>query len=230
MELASFLDLTLLNPTATAKDVKSLVESANKSRVFAICVNSNMVDMAKYAARDTDLRIVSVIGFPTGAHTLDSKLAELESAILSGADEVDVVPDLSNIAEQNWDDYYNEIALLKQRTLYIGPAPLKVIIESAMWDDDRIRKAAALASEAGADFVKTSTGYAKEGGATLHSVQLIMDSIQGKTKVKASGGIRTKEDAQKYLELGVSRIGASSVGILLDTPLQSSTLSDNSGY
>lgn len=230
MKLASFLDLTLLNPIATKAEVKSLVESTHKNRVFAICVNSNMVETAKYAARDTDLKIVSVIGFPTGAHTLNSKLAELESAILSGADEVDVVPDLSNIIEQDWDAYYNEIVLLKQRTLYVGPAPLKVIIESAMWDDDRICKAAALASEAGADFVKTSTGYAKEGGATLHSVQLILNSIQGKTKVKASGGIRTKEDAQRYLDLGVSRIGASSVGILSDTTSGESGSVDNPDY
>jgi deoxyribose-phosphate aldolase len=228
MELSSFLDLTLLSPTGSKVDIKSLVDSAKENKVFAVCVNSNMVTTAKFTAKNTDLKIVSVIGFPTGAHTLDSKLAEMESAILSGADEIDVVPDLSNIASEDWDAYYDEIVLLKQRTLYVGPAPLKVIIESAMWDDNRIRKAAALASEAGADFVKTSTGYAKEGGATPAAVQLILESIQGKTKVKASGGIRTKADAMRYLEFGVSRIGASSVSILSDS--ESTNSIDSSDY
>jgi deoxyribose-phosphate aldolase len=228
MELSSFLDLTLLNPTASKADIKSLVDSAKENKVFAVCVNSNMVMAAKFFSKDTDIKIVSVVGFPTGAHTISSKLAELESAILDGADEIDVVPDLSNIRLEDWDAYYDEIVLLKQRTLSVGPAPLKVIIESAMWDDNRIRKAAALASAAGADFVKTSTGYAKEGGATLAAVQLILESIQGKTKVKASGGIRTKADAMRYLEFGVSRIGASSVSILSDS--ESTNSSNSSDY
>ncbi len=213
-KLAGSLDLTLLNPLASAKDIENLVNTALDNSIYAVCVNSNYVYNAKLASGESRLKIASVIGFPGGAHILSAKLAEAEAALSEGASELDMVANLANIKHGNWDGFKEEILAVKEVTNYFDKPLLKVIIETALLTNEEIFTASKLAADSGADFVKTSTGYAKEGGATLNAVKIMLEAVNGKAQVKASGGIRTYQQALEYLTLGVSRIGASSISIL----------------
>lgn len=212
--LAASLDLTLLNPLASEGDIESLINTALLHSVYAVCVNSSNVPDAIKIIGDKDLKVASVIGFPSGAHILSSKLSEAEAALSEGAVELDMVANIANIKNGKWDDFADEVASLKHMTNYSNGSLLKVIIETALLTEEEIFTASKLASNAGADFVKTSTGYAKEGGASIGAVKIMLEAVNGKSQVKASGGIRTYRQALEYLELGVSRIGASSVSIL----------------
>jgi deoxyribose-phosphate aldolase len=212
--LAESLDLTLLNPLATPADIEMLVETSLKHNVYAVCVNSNNVSYALKFIGGRSLKVASVVGFPSGAHILSAKIAEAEAALAEGAAELDMVADLANIKMGNWDAFAEEVVSLKHVTNYFSDSLLKVILETALLTDEEIFTASKIASNAGADFVKTSTGYAKEGGASIHAVKIMLEAVNGKSQVKASGGIRTHRQALEYLELGVTRIGASSISIL----------------
>ena len=212
LDIAQHLDLTLLSPTASYDDIVALVETAKENDVYAVCVSPNMVSIAAYQAKGSNVKVASVVGFPSGAHSTNTKLYEAEEALNSGASEIDMVANLSYIATEDWFQYQEEINVL-QTLVSRYDAVLKVIIESAMWDNERIATATKKAADMGVAYVKTSTGYSAAGGATIEAVEIMLSNC-GESKIKASGGIRTLENAKSYLQLGVDRIGASSVSVL----------------
>lgn len=214
--VADYLDLTLLNPLATAEDHEKLVSTAIDNSIYAICVNSNRVSLVKKLIGLNNVAIASVVGFPSGSHNVDSKLAEANAALLDGATEIDMVVNLSNIKEKYWVSYVKEIEQIKKLMLPIQDSILKIIIETALLTDEEIISASKFAVDAGADYVKTSTGFAKGGGANINAVSLMLRAVGGKAKIKASGGIRSFQEVCLYLDLGVSRIGASNINVLYE--------------
>lgn len=206
MELSQFIDHTLLKATATADDIIKLCKEAKEHKFYAVCINSCYVPLAKKELKDSDVKIATVVGFPLGASSPESKVREATIAIDHGADEIDMVMNIGFLKNQWNDAVAKEIEEIKKA---IGSKVLKVILETCYLSDEEIKIACQLAKKAGADFVKTSTGFGT-GGATEHHVKLMMDEVGDTLKVKASGGIKNAETALKYIELGVSRIGTSS--------------------
>lgn len=206
MELSQYIDHTLLKATATADDIIKLCKEAKEHGFYAVCINSCYVPLAKKELKDSDVKIATVVGFPLGASSPESKVREATIAIDHGADEIDMVMNIGFLKNQWNDAVAKEIEEIKKA---IGSKVLKVILETCYLSDEEIKIACQLAKKAGADFVKTSTGFGT-GGATEHHVKLMMDEVGDTLKVKASGGIKNAETALKYIELGVSRIGTSS--------------------
>lgn len=205
MNLSKYIDHTLLKATATENDVIQLCNEAKEHHFYAVCVNSSYVGLCKKELNDSDVKIASVVGFPLGAMDTVSKIAEAKEAVGNGADEIDMVINIGFLKDQKYDLMEHEIRLIKQA---IGAKLLKVIIETCYLTDDEKRMATMLVVNAGADFVKTSTGFGT-GGATLEDIALMKSVTQNKIQIKASGGIRDYETAQKYIDLGVTRIGTS---------------------
>jgi len=206
MPLADFIDHTNLKSTATIADIQKLCEEAKSYGFYAVCVNGCHVLTAKETLKDTPVKVAAVIGFPLGAMSTKAKVFEAVDCIENGADEVDMVINIGWLKSEMYDAVRDEIKAIKQA---IGDNILKVIIETCYLTEDEKEKACALAVEAHADFVKTSTGFGT-GGATFEDVKLMKSIVGDKAKIKASGGVKDKETAQKYIELGVSRIGTSS--------------------
>lgn len=206
MELGQYIDHTLLKATATADDIIKLCKEAKEHGFYAVCINSCYVPLAKKELKSSDVKIVTVVGFPLGASSPESKVREATIAIDHGADEIDMVLNIGFLKSQWTEAVTKEIEEVKKA---IGSKVLKVIIESCYLSDNEVITACQLAKTAGADFVKTSTGFGT-GGATEHHVKLMMDEVGASLKVKASGGIKNAETALKYIEMGVSRIGTSS--------------------
>ncbi|WP_437399697.1 deoxyribose-phosphate aldolase [Flagellimonas lutimaris] len=206
MPLADFIDHTNLKSTATIADIQKLCEEAKSYGFYAVCVNGCHVLTAKETLKDTPVKVAAVIGFPLGAVSTKAKVFEAVDCIENGADEVDMVINIGWLKSEMYDAVRDEIKAIKQA---IGDNILKVIIETCYLTEDEKEKACALAVEAHADFVKTSTGFGT-GGATFEDVKLMKSIVGDKAKIKASGGVKDKETAQKYIELGVSRIGTSS--------------------
>ena len=207
MNLAKYIDYTLLKATATPADIEKLCQEARQYGFFSVCVNSSYVPLAAQLLKGTDVKVCTVVGFPLGAMSTQGKLYETSTALAEGADEVDMVINLGLFLSGRTAKVLDEIALLKQET---ADKVLKVIIETCYLNDDQKRLAAQICVDAGADFVKTSTGFGT-GGATLADVQLIKEVVGDRAKIKASGGIRNRETALQYIDLGVSRIGASAI-------------------
>ena len=207
MNLAKYIDYTLLKATATPADIEKLCQEARQYGFFSVCVNSSYVPLAVQLLKGTDVKVCTVVGFPLGAMSTQGKLYETSTALAEGADEIDMVINLGLFLSGQIAKVLDEIALLKKET---ADKVLKVIIETCYLNDDQKRLAAQICVDAGADFVKTSTGFGT-GGATLADVQLIKEVVGDRAKIKASGGIRNRETALQYIDLGVSRIGASAI-------------------
>lgn len=207
--LNKYIEHTLLKQDASTNDLTKLFEEAKEYNFRGVCINPCYVKAAKEALNDTDVKIVTVIGFPLGANKSEVKAFEASCAKADGADEVDMVINVTAIKDKNYDFVVEDIKAVKVACL---PLPLKVILETDLLTKDEIKKACELAIIAGADFVKTSTGFVKNGvGAKAEDVKLMFDTVNSKgLKVKASGGIRDKETAIKMIEAGAYSLGTSS--------------------
>jgi deoxyribose-phosphate aldolase len=203
--LAGIIDHTLLKPEATAADVAALVAEAVELGTYSVCVSPNMLPLAIPAG--ADLKVAVVCGFPSGKHTTAVKTAEARESIELGADEVDMVIDVGAAKAGRFDDIQADIASV--RGVIPAPKVLKVIIESAALTDDEILAVCEAAVAAGADFVKTSTGFHPTGGATVEAVALMSRTVAGRAGVKASGGIRSYETARAMVDAGATRLGVS---------------------
>ncbi|MCW2546898.1 MAG: Deoxyribose-phosphate aldolase [Mycobacterium sp.] len=218
--VAKSIDHTLLKPEAKAADVVALCREAADLDVFAVCVSPDRVALAVATLQSLSSRIpvASVVGFPSGAHHAAIKAAEAERAIAEGAGEIDMVIDLGLAAEGDWTAIEREIAEVRRATA--SPVLLKVILETALLSPDAIVNGCRASEAAGADFVKTSTGFHPSGGASLEAVRTMVDTVGGRLGVKASGGIRTATAALEYLEAGATRLGLSASRAVLDGLLQ----------
>ena len=213
-DLAKMIDHTLLKPDATESEIKKLCDEARQFNFASVCVNPCWVDYCFDQLKDTEVKVCTVIGFPLGANHTSIKLQETETAIADGAEEIDMVLNIGQLKSGNYEYVFSEIEKIAHITKK-NLAILKVIIETCLLTDEEKIIASIISKEAGADFIKTSTGFSK-GGATLFDVALMNYAVDGKIKVKASGGIRSREDALKMIAAGASRIGTSSgVKILL---------------
>lgn len=206
MELNKFIDHTLLKATANKQDIDTLIQEAIENRFYAVCVNSYWVHYVSEKLANTDVQLASVIGFPLGAMSTKAKVFESKNAIENGADEIDMVINQSQVQNENWDELYQEIYSIKSS---IGNKLLKVILETCYLTNEDIVKVSEISMKAGADFIKTSTGFGT-GGATLEHVKLMKETVGDNVQIKASGGIRDFDTAMAYINLGVSRIGTSS--------------------
>ena len=209
-ELARLVDHTLLSPTATAADVEALAAEAADLGTYSICVSPSMLPLP-FSPR---VKVATVVGFPSGKHTPETKAFEAAEAVRNGADEVDMVIDIG--ALKSGDATHTEDEIRAVRDAVPAPGILKVIIESAALTDDEIVAACTAAEAAGADFVKTSTGFHPSGGASFHAVKLMADTVGGRLGVKASGGIRDAETALAMIDAGATRLGLSGTKAVLD--------------
>ena len=205
MKLAGYIDHTLLKAEAKEADIVKLCDEATEFGFASVCINPAFVPLASKRLKGTDVKVCTVIGFPLGASTTDTKVFEASDAVKKGADEIDMVMNIGRLKDGDCDYVKDEIAAVKGA---IDNILLKVIIETCLLTDDEIVKASLLVKEAGADFVKTSTGFST-GGAKASDVKLIRETVGPDMGVKASGGIRTYEDAVSMIEAGATRIGAS---------------------
>lgn len=206
MNAAKLIDHTLLKPAATRADVQKLCDEAKKYGFASVCINPVWVSFAAEQLKGTDVKVCTVIGFPLGATPTAVKVYEAREALKNGADELDMVIHIGALKSKEYDAVYQDIKALRDAS---AGAVLKVIIETSELTDEEKVKACELAAQAGADFVKTSTGFSK-GGATAADVALMRKSIPAHMQVKASGGIRSKEDFDTMVAAGATRIGASS--------------------
>lgn len=206
MKLEKYIDHTLLKPTATEADIQRLCDEAKTYGFYAVCVNSSYVPLAYKALKDSKIKIAAVVGFPLGAMSTESKLFEARYCLDRGADEIDVVINLGWLKSGFTKKVLEELITLKRT---IGNAVLKVIIETCYLTEEEKIMATGLVVDAGADFVKTSTGFGTDG-ASFEDVVLMKKVVGDKVRIKASGGIRDRETAIKYIELGASRLGTSS--------------------
>lgn len=206
MNLAKVIDHTLLKPTATREQIETLCREAAEHGFCSVCVNPYWVPLAAKMLKGTGVKTCTVIGFPLGANTTEVKVFEAKTALENGADELDMVINIGALKSKDYDTVLQDIRALRA----LGDNfVLKVIIETSELTDEEKVKACELAAEAKADFVKTSTGFTK-GGATVQDVALMKKSIPAGMQVKASGGVRTREDAEAMLAAGATRLGASS--------------------
>lgn len=207
--LARLVDHTLLAPTASVADVEALLAEATDLGTWSICVSPSMLPVPTGA-----VKVATVCGFPSGKHTATMKAAEAAESVAHGADEVDMVIDLGLL--KSGDVAATEAEIAAVRAAVPHPGVLKVIIESAALTDAEIVAACRAAEAAGADFVKTSTGFHPAGGASVHAVTLMAATVGGRLGVKASGGIRTWAAAVALVEAGATRLGLSGTRAVLD--------------
>lgn len=207
--LNKHIEHTLLKQDAKLEDFIKLFEEAKEHKFLGVCINPAYVKLAKENLYGTDVKIVTVVGFPLGANRSDVKAFETSKAVEDGADEIDMVLNVSKLKDKDYDFIINDIKTVKTAC---KDKPLKVILETDLLTKDEIKKACELCIEAKANFVKTSTGFVKGGvGAKAEDVKLMFDTVSPYgLKVKASGGIRDKEAALKMLEAGAERLGTSS--------------------
>ncbi len=202
---ARCIDSTALNPDATKDDIERLCVEARTLGFKTVCINPSWVRLAADLLKDSDTGVCTVIGFPLGATLAAAKVFEAKESVLEGADEIDMVINIGRLKSGDSEYVEDEIAQVKKA---IGKRILKVIIECCLLTDGEKRKACLLAQKAGADFVKTSTGFSKSG-ATVHDVALMRETVGPTMGVKAAGGIRDKETMEAMLKAGATRIGTS---------------------
>ena len=208
--LALVIDHTLLTPEATSADIVALCAEADELSVGAVCVSPNWVSLVH---KNTKIPIASVVGFPSGSHLSGTKASEAAQAVSDGASEIDMVANLGWIASGEWSSLESEVAAVRRA---IGPhVVLKVILETGLWSSEQIIAACKHSVQGGSDYVKTSTGFHKVGGASLDAVRTMRNAVGEDIGVKASGGIRTTADALAMIEAGASRIGASASRVIL---------------
>jgi deoxyribose-phosphate aldolase len=208
-DIAGIIDHTLLKPEATRADVAALIAEAAELGTYSVCVSPSMLPIEV----PDGLKVAVVCGFPSGKHTSAVKAAEAAEAVANGADEVDMVIDVGAAREQRYDDVQADIAAV--RAAIPASTVLKVIIESAVLDDEQIVGVCRAAVAAGADFVKTSTGFHPAGGASEHAVRLMRETVGPDLGVKASGGVRTLAQARAMVAAGATRLGVSGSRALL---------------
>jgi deoxyribose-phosphate aldolase len=208
-DIARIIDHTLLKPEATRADVEALISEAAELGTYSVCVSPSMLPLSVPAG----LKVAAVCGFPSGKHTSAVKAAEAAESVSRGADEIDMVIDVGAAREHRYDDVRADIAAV--RAAAPAPTVLKVIIESAVLTDEEIVGVCQAAVTAGADFVKTSTGFHPAGGATEHAVRLMRETVGPDLGVKASGGVRTLAQAEAMVAAGATRLGVSGSRALL---------------
>lgn len=207
MDLAKYIDHTILKPDATVDEVKKICDEAKQYGFASVCINPSYVKYVSEQLKGTDVMTCTVVGFPLGATPKEVKAYETENAIQNGADEIDMVINIGYLKSKMYDEVREDIEAVVNAAK--GKAHVKVIIEACLLTKDEIKKACELSVEALADFVKTSTGFSK-GGAVVEDVKLMKETVNGKAKVKASGGVRDYEAAIAMVEAGADRIGTSS--------------------
>lgn len=208
MNIAKYIDHTNLKACASKEDIIKLCEEAKKYNFYAVCVNPYRVKLAKKQLQGTNIKVATVIGFPLGATPTEVKVFEAKKALEDGTDEVDMVLNIGALKDKDYKYVRNDIAEVV-RIAHEKGAIVKVIIETCYLSDNEKEIACKLAMEAGADFVKTSTGFGT-GGATIEDVKLMRKVVGDKLGVKAAGGIRTYEEALAMINAGANRIGTSS--------------------
>lgn len=206
MKLNKFIDHTILKPETTQEQVEKILSEAKEYDFASVCVNPTWVSLAAESLKDTDVKVCTVIGFPLGANTSAVKAFETKDAIANGADEIDMVINIGALKAGNDALVLDDIKAVVDAS---GDKLVKVIIEACLLTDEEKVRACQLSKEAGADYVKTSTGFST-GGATVADVALMRKTVGPDMGVKASGGARSYEDAIAFIEAGASRIGASS--------------------
>ena len=205
MSIAKYIDHTLLAPDAAKSAIEKLCKEASEYKFASVCVNSCWVSLAADLLKDSSVKVCTVVGFPLGAMDTVSKAYEAAKAVENGADEVDMVINIGYLKSGMLDAVLEDIVAVRKAT---EGKLLKVIIETCLLTDDEKRTACELSEKAGADFVKTSTGFSK-GGATLHDVKLMKSVVGDRLGVKASGGVRDYATAKAMIDAGATRIGAS---------------------
>ncbi len=208
MNINSYIDHTILKPTTILAEVERVCSEAMQYQFAAVCIPPLFVKKVKEIVSDSSVKVATVIGFPFGYNAIEAKVAEIVLAMVDGADELDMVINISAIKNNDWNFIANEIntitPIIKSKSKII-----KVIIESGILTDDEIIKCCDIYGMAGVDYVKTSTGYA-EKGASVHAVKLIRAHLADSVKIKASGGIKTFSFAKELIDAGADRLGCSS--------------------
>ena len=205
--LASRIDHTLLRPDSTEDEIRGLCREARQYGFASVCVNPYWVPVAARELAGSPVKVCTVVGFPLGASSTAGKVAETENAVKSGASEIDMVINIGELKGGNYDAVRRDIEAVAAAA-HQGGSILKVILETSLLNDEQKVKGSTLSKEAGAEFVKTSTGFST-GGATEHDVKLMREAVGPEMGVKASGGIRTLEDVKNMMAAGATRIGAS---------------------
>ena len=211
-QLAKMIDHTLLKPEATVADVISLCEQAADLGTYSVCVSPTFVVTAA-ANVSNGLKVATVCGFPSGKHESSVKAAEAKLSAQQGADEIDMVIDLGRAIMGDWDYIQSDVAAVRAATM--GKV-LKVILETAALTDEQIAEACRRCEAAGADFVKTATGFHPSGGADVRAIKVMHETVGGRLGIKASGGIKTAEFAQELIAAGATRLGLSGSRAILD--------------
>lgn len=206
-QIAKLIDHTLLKPDATKEQIVRLAEEAKKYHFASVCVNPVWVPQVYEILKETDVKVCTVIGFPLGATTPETKAFETRNAIENGATEVDMVINIGLLKSGRYEEVEEDIRAVTKAAE--GKALTKVIIETCLLTDEEKVRACEIAARAGADFVKTSTGFST-GGATVEDVALMRKTVGDDLGVKASGGVRSLEDLMKMVDAGANRIGTSS--------------------
>ncbi|SHK33525.1 deoxyribose-phosphate aldolase [Tepidibacter formicigenes] len=222
MKLAKYIDHTVLKAQTTEADVKKICSEAKEYGFFSVCINPAYIEFAKEELKGSDVKVCTVIGFPLGANTSEVKAFETKDAIQKGADEVDMVINIGALKDKKYDYVEKDIKAVVDAA--DKKALVKVIIETCYLTDEEKKIACELSKKAGADYVKTSTGFGT-GGATPQDIKLMRETVGEDVGVKASGGVRTTEDAKAVIENGASRIGASSSIAIVE-----GTIDSNGGY
>ncbi|PSA79992.1 deoxyribose-phosphate aldolase [Corynebacterium diphtheriae] len=209
-DVAQMIDHTLLKPEATTDDFKALIADAVRLGAYSVCVSPSALPVEV----PENLHVATVVGFPSGAVKPEIKAAEAARTVADGAEEVDMVINIALAKEGKFDELEAEIKAVRDAV----PAPgiLKVILETAALSDDEIVAACKASENAGADFVKTSTGFHPAGGASVHAVEIMHATVGGRLGIKASGGIRTAKDALAMIEAGATRLGLSASASILE--------------
>lgn len=211
MNINKLIDHTALKPNTNKESILKLIAEAKTYDFASVCVNPCWVALAHQELKNTDVKVCTVIGFPLGANTTEVKVFETKDAIEKGAQEIDMVINIAMLKDKEYDYVENEIHQIVEAAK--DKAIVKVIIETCLLTDEEKIKACELSKKAGADFVKTSTGFST-GGATVHDIALMRKTVGAEMGVKASGGVHTHEEALAMVEAGATRIGAS-VGVKL---------------
>lgn len=217
--IISKVDHTLLSQSATWEEIKTLCDDAVKFGTASVCVAPSFVKRCSEYLDKTSVRVCTVIGFPNGYNTKETKVFETENAIQNGADEIDMVINIGDVKAGEYDKILEEIKSIKAAC---GDKILKVIIETCLLTDDEKKKMCCIVSQSGADFIKTSTGFST-GGATFEDVKLFSENVENHVKIKAAGGISSIADAEKFIQLGAERLGTSRIVKILKN-------TDNGGY
>lgn len=210
-EVAAIIDHTILKPAATWTDVEKVTQEGLEARTASVCVNPIWVRRVSEMLKDTPTVCCSVVGFPLGASKPDVIASEAEHAVEDGAREIDMVQSIGHAKMHDWKAIQESVAAVKEA---IGSICLKVIFEVCELSEDEIRAVASASLDAGADFLKTSTGFGSHG-ATVESVRIMAETAQGKAGIKAAGGIKSFADLQRMVAAGATRIGASSTLVIL---------------